>query len=398
MKKAFFLLACMVGLGTVFGQSNKVQTAINLIKPEYYEPDKAKLAIDEASVHPKTSMEAKTWYVRGLVYYTLNQAKEEKFRSLDPDPLKQAYLSFVKAKEFDAKSKRYENELLFQLTRCSADFFNRGSNLYEQKKFAQSVESFEAAMAICRLSYINQLDTPLFFNAALSAQFAGETDSVRASANKFFDKAIEYYSKSIELNWGGTDVFHYLAEVYMKKGDTVSALKAYQAGISKFPNKAANLYIALINYYLDKKDLSTGFGYMQRALELDPNNPSLWEVYGNELEKRGDKVKAIEAFNKVIELDPKSLRGYYWLGRVYFNQGVGAQEKANGMPLTDEAGYKSAVVVADEFFRQALPLFEKGLEIDKEDPQLLVSLSQIYYRFKMEDKLAAVKKLIDAKK
>lgn len=398
MKKVIILLACMVGLGTAFGQSNKVQTAINLIKPEYNELDKAKLAIDEATVHPKSSAEAKTWYYRGLVYYKIYQAKEEKFKNLDPEPLKKAYESFVKAKELDVKSNRWEAELLFQLTRASADFFNKGSAEFEQKKFANSVESFETVMEIGKLPYINQLDTGSFYNAALAAQEAGSRDTVKETANKFYDKAIEYYTKSINLNYGGPDVFHYRAEVYLAKGDSASALKSYEEGIAKYPTKAGNLYISLINFYLSKKDLLTGFGYIEKALEMDSTNASLWEVYGNALEKRGDKPKAIEAFKKMIEINPKSFDGYYWVGLVYFNQGVEAQDKANAIPLSDDEGFKKAVAVADEYFHQALPYFEQGFTINREDPQLLLGLSQIYYRFKMNDKLAEVKALIDGKK
>jgi hypothetical protein len=66
--------------------------------------------------------------------------------------------------------------------------------------------------------------------------------------------------------------------------------------------------------------------------------------------------------------------------------------------LSDEAGFKAAVEIADGFFKEALPYFEQGFEINKEDPQLLLGLSQIYYRFKMNDKLEIVKKLMEEKK
>lgn len=399
MKKVIFLFACVVGLGTAFGQSNKVVTAYNLMKPEYLELDKAKQNIDEASVHPKTLGEAKTWYYRGLVYYKIYQSKDEKYKNLDPDPLKQAYLSFVKAKELDmAASNRYETELLFNLTRCSADFFNKGSAEYEQKKYAQSLESFESVMAIGKLPYINQLDTGSFFNAALAAEEAAKKETTKEAANKYFDKALDYYKKSAELNWGGSDVFHYIAEIYLQKGDSTSALDTYMAGIAKYPNKSINLYISLINFYLAKKDLDTSFGYTAKALLIDSTNASLWEVYGSALEKKGEKQKAIDAFKKMIEIAPGSFDGYYWVGYVYFNMGVEASEKASSIPLSDDAGFKAAVAVADGYFREALPYFEKGFEINKQDPQLLLGLSQMYYRFKMNDKLAEVKKLIDAKK
>jgi tetratricopeptide (TPR) repeat protein len=385
MKKVIFLIACIVGLGAAFGQSNKVVTAYNLMKPEYNELDKAKQAIDEASVHPKTSVEAKTWYYRGLLYYKIYQSKDEKFKNLDPDPLKQAYLSFVKAKELDA-GKRFENELLFELTRCAADFFNKGGTEYEQKKFAQSVESFETAITIGKLPYIHQLDTGLFFNVALAAE-----------AGKMNDKAIEYYIKSIELNYGGPDVFHYLAEIYLLKGDSANAFKTYEAGIQKYPENNTKLYIDIINFYLGRKDVKSAFGYVEIALKKDSTNASLWMVYGRAVEDK-DKQKAIDAYQRMIRLDPKNFNGYYNLGTVYFNRGVEANEKATKIPLNDDAGYKAAVIVADDFFKQALPYFESAYELNKEDAELLSGLKQIYYRFKMNDKLAEVQKRIDALK
>jgi len=337
MKKVIFLLACIFSLGAAFGQSNKVVTAFNLMKPEYLELDKAKQAIDDASVHPKTSAEAKTWYYRGQVYYKIFQSKDERYKNLDPDPLKQAYLSFVKAKELDT-SKRFETELLFEITRTAADFFNKGSAEYEGKKFAQSVESFETAIAIGKLPYIHQLDTGLFFNVALAAE-----------AGKMNDKAIEYYLKSIDLNYGGPDVFHYLAEIYLKKGDSASAFKTYENGIKKYPNNNTKLYIDVINYYLGKKDVNSAFAYVEIALKKDSTNASLWMVYGRAIEDK-DRPKALAAYKKMIELEPKNFNGYYNVGTVYFNQGVEANEKAIKIPLNDDTGYKAALAVADDFF------------------------------------------------
>ncbi|MDD4645166.1 MAG: tetratricopeptide repeat protein [Bacteroidales bacterium] len=385
MKKIIFLLASVIGLSSAFGQSNKVVTAFNLMKPEYNELDKAKQAIDEASVHPKTSGEAKTWYYRGQVYYKIYQSKKPEFSNLDPNPLKQAYLSFVKAKELDV-NKRFENELHFELTRTSADFFNKGSAEFEHKKFAESVESFETVIAIGKLPYIHQLDTGSFFNAALAADEAGLNE-----------KAIEYYNKSIELNYGGPEVFHYLALIYLEKGDSASALKSYEAGIQKYPDTSANLYIAMINYYLGKKDVASAFGFVEKAIEKDSSNASLWQVYGRALEDR-DTEKAIAAYKKMIQLDPKNFNGYYNVGTVYFNQGVVANDKANAIPLNDEAGYKAAVAIADNFFKEAMPYFEQAYEINKTDSDLLTGLKLLYYRFKMNDKLDEVQKRMDTLK
>jgi len=75
--------------------------------------------------------------------------------------------------------------------------------------------------------------------------------------------------------------------------------------------------------------------------------------------------------------------------------GVNAQEAANQIPLNDEAGFKAAVEVADNHFKAGLPYFEKAFEINPNDPDLLTALRQIYYRFKMNDKLDAIQHKID---
>lgn len=399
MKKLIFLLACVFSLGAAFGQSNKVQTAINWIKPEYLELDKAKEAIDEATVHPKTSAEAKTWFTRGQVYYKLYQTKDDRYKNLDKNPLKEAYLAFAKAKELDV-TKRYEDQLLFHLTQIRADFFNKGGAEYEAKKFAQSMESFETVIAIGKLPFINQLDTGSFYNTALAAEGAALQSTNKDTISKYNSKALDYYKKSIDLNWGGPDVFHYMATIHLKQGDSTQALKCYEEGIAKYPKQTANLYIALINFYLAKKDLSTGFGYMERALELDSSNASLWQVYGNALEKRNDRTKAIEAFKKMIVIDSTNFMGFYNVGSVYFNMGVEENDKANAVPFPyktadDEKKYNEYLKSADDKFKLALPFFEKAYVIKKDDSDLLIGLKQIYYRFKETEKLAEIQKQID---
>lgn len=386
MKRILILFASVLVFGSVIGQSNKVVTAWNLIKPEYNELDKAKQAIDEASVHPKTAGDAKTWYYRGLVYYRIYQSKDEKFKNLHPDPLRVAYESFIKAKELDTKD-RWKDDLKFRITQSSADFFNRGSLEYENKKYLESLQSFETVIEIGKLPYINVVDTGSFFNAAIAADQA-----------KIYDKAINYYYKSAELNYGGPEVFYYIGEIYKAQGDTTKALDAYQAGIEKYPNNNVNLYLEIINYYLPKNQVKEAFGFIEKALEKDPNNHLLWNVYGQALETREDMAKAEEAYKKSVEIDPKFFVGWYNIGRLNYNLGVNAQEAANAIPLNDEAGFKAAVEVADGHFRNALPYFEKAYEVNPNDADLLTALRQIYYRFKMNDKLDEIQKKIDALK
>ena len=168
MKRIAIVLTLLISFTLSYGQSNKVVSAWNYMKAEYNELDKAKEAIDLACVHPKTQVQAKTWYYRGLVYHKLFNTKDEKFKNLDPNPLKEAYLAYKKAKELDTK-KRYEKDILYKLAVARNEFFNKGSLEYEQKKFDASLVSFETAIEIDQLPYINQVDSTVFFNAAIAA-------------------------------------------------------------------------------------------------------------------------------------------------------------------------------------------------------------------------------------
>ncbi len=385
MKRIALILTLILSFGAAFGQKNKVVSAWNYMKPDYNELDKAKEAIDQAAQHPKTQGLAKTWYYRGMVYHKLYQTKEEKFKNLDSNPLKQAYLSFVKAMELDVK-KRYEKDLLFKLSVTSTEFFNKGSMEYEQKKFKESLESFETVIEIGKLPYINKVDTSAYYNAAIAADQAG-----------LYDKAIDYYKKSIELKYNGSVVYHYLASVYFAKGDTTNALASYNEGIEAYPDDCVFLYIKLINYYLEQNQLSKAAEYIRPAVEKDPENFSLWNVYGSAFED-SDIEEAIKGYSKAIEINPEFSDAYYNLGTIYFNQGVELNDVANNLPLSETEKYNETVKKSDDLFRKALPYFEKANELEPGFGDLLVALKQIYYRLKMNDKLEAITKEIENRK
>lgn len=382
MKRIALALTLVLAFTLSYAQSNKVVSAWNYMKPEYNELDKAKEAIDLAAQHPKTQGDAKTWYYRGMVYHKLFQTKDEKFKNLDPNPLKEAYLSYVKAMQLDEK-KRYEKDILYKLTVAGTEFFNKGSMEYEEKKFKESLESFETVLELGRLPYINQVDTGAYFNAAIAADQAG-----------MYEKALEYYKKSIELKYNGSDVYHYVAQIYETMGDTTKAVDTYKEGIKAYPDNSIFLYIKLINYYLGKHQLDKAADFIKPAVEKDPENFSLWNVYGQAFEN-SNLEEAIKGYSKAIELNPDFFDPFYNLGTIYFNQGVEANNEAMGIPLNETDKYDAAIKKRDELFKQALPYYESAYRIDPSFNSTLIALKEIYYRFQMTDKLKEINDKLD---
>ncbi len=386
MRRIVITLTLIIAYTCSYGQSNKVVSAWNYLKPEYNELDKAKAAIDLAAQHPKTQAQAKTWYYRGLVYHKLFQTKDEKFKSLDPNPLKEAYQSYLKALELDEK-KRYEKDLIFKLTVAGTEFFNKGSVEFEEKRFKDAVESFETVIELSAKPFINQVDPAAYFNAAIAADQA-----------EMYEKALEYYQKSLELKYDGggspSDVYHYIATVYEAMGDTVNSVKTYEDGIVAFPDNSVYLYIKLINYYLEKNQMEKAAEYIRPAVEKDPENFSLWNVYGSAFEDT-DIEESIRGYKKAIEINPDFFDPYYNIGTIYFNQGVEANDAAMKIPLNETEKYDTALKERDDFFKEALPYYEKAHEIDASFGDVLIALKEIYYRFQMSEKLADITKKIE---
>ncbi len=380
MKGIILTSIFLIGLTSIQGQSTKVQSGFTHMK--YNELDKAKDCFDQASIHPKTSVQAKTFLYKGQCYYKLANSTNEEFKSLDDNPLLLAYQSFKRAMELDVK-KRYEKELLFEIQRVSNNIFNKGTDEYELKNFESSLNLYETVLEIGRLPYINQVDTAAYFNAALAADQAGK-----------FDKALEYYQKTAEYGHEGSQVFKYMAVIHMIKGDTLLAIETYNSGINSYPDDNVKLYIDLINFYLAKKDLDQASVYVEKALEQDNDNASLWYVYGQSLEgKDGDK--AIEAFDKAVEIKPEYWLAMYMAGLIHYNRGVEASKIAQKVPLNDNEGYEAAKAITDDHFKKALPYFEEVMLIEEYDPATLTALKGLYYRFKMNDKLEYINKKIE---
>ncbi len=377
-----FLLALFtIGLQA---QRMKVLSAWHFMKDNYNELDKAKQAIDAAVLQGNTSSSPKAWYYRAQCYHRLYLSNDKQLNSLDPNPLYQAYQSYLKVKELDQKGK-YE-DIDYQLELIEAEFFNKGSAEYAAKKYAEALESFETVMEMSVLPFTKPIDTQVYFYAAIAADQA-----------LMYGKALQYYQKAIDSKTNGVDVYHYVASLHMARGDTTQAIQSYLDGIEAFPDDNTYLYIQLLNYYLYKGDQDLIAKYIEPAVQKDSTNSALWIVYGSTFE-HSNRDKAIYGYQKALEQDSSLFDCYYNIGTIYFNQGVDAKNRANEIAVDDEAGYQSAIAKRDAFFEQALPYFESAFKLDNSVSSLLLALKEIYNRLQMKEKLNEINFLIESRK
>jgi tetratricopeptide (TPR) repeat protein len=385
MKKAIILLALVFTFSGAFAQKGKVTSAQNF--KDTGKLDKAVEAIEEAidTSNPKAEKSIpwpKTWEVRAEIYQAVAVSEDENIKALSDDPLSVALESYKKALELDDKGK-FEKSVKIKLTLLTNDFTNQAVNQFNDNDFAGALKSFEQILEIQEIDIVkqdnpNSVDTVIIFNAGLAAFNA-----------KDYDAAIKYYSEAAKHGYNGGSCYRQITESYMQMQDTTGAIKAVQEGFEKFPEDN-NILTTMIDLYLKTGNNDAAMKYLSMAIEQDPTNKTYYFAQGTLYERSGDEENAIETYKKAMEIDPEYFDAYYNLGALYYNKGVKQIEIANAVPPSENAKYEAELKKADVWFEKSLPFMEKCEEINPDDPMVLESLKNLYYRMKQMDKYNAV--------
>ena len=399
MKKIIFLLTIVLSVNAAFCQKAKVQSAINYSKTQYNDLDKAKDAIDLASVHEKTINWYKTWFIRGEVYLKIFNTKERKFQNLSDNALEESYLAYKKSLELDEKGKS-KDDVVAILPSLSSQFYNNGVILFEKahnekqtneeksiQTFKKAVESFEYCLEINAMPFIARVDTSCMFNAALAADRA-----------KLYDKALTYYKKVADMgyegpNLDGSYIYIYMYNIHLIKGDTLASIDIIKEGIEAYPESNIELIKNLTSYYLSANKTEEAYTYIKLAIEKDPGNKSLHFAFGDLSGRKGEYEQALESYQEAINIDPEYFDAYYNYGIECYNKAISEHEIAT--EIKDNTEYQKATDYANTFFKKGLPFLENALELEPNDINTIEALMNIYYRFAMEEKRVEMQKKLD---
>lgn len=372
------LIFLMVGFALLtFSQSNKVVSAFNYHR--YGKLDQAKEAIDEAVQNEKTIGDAKAWFYRGNIYLDIANSTDEKFRALDPDPLAVAYESYQRATQLDSKGE-YKIDITKNTSMLAESYYNLAVVNYNLKDFKTAALKFEKAFEVNQS--IGYIDTTSMYNAAVSASIGGENGMAK-----------DYYQQLLAMKYYRPDIYSSLAEVYKSEGDTAFALKTIQKGREMFPEDF-NLLIAETNIYLSTSEKEKAMADLEKALQIDASNPSIFFAVGTIYDQMGDFEKAESAYKQALLLNPEYFEANYNIGALYVNEAADIQDKANDLPLEAVKEYEVEKAKADDLLKESIPYLEKALELNPEDVNAMVSLKEIYTRLGMTEKLQKINEML----
>lgn len=182
------------------------------------------------------------------------------------------------------------------------------------------------------------------------------------------------------------------------------AIVTAKAAISLDP-KYADAYAYLAETYADLNDIPSAIDNAQTAVELDPNRTDVQRAVGYVRESQGNYTGAVEAYQRAIELAPKEINLYMVLGQNYrilaqvrdatnwqraletFNKAIEIDPSYG--PAYDELGWTYYTL---EDFKKAQDTLEKAIEVDPTAWSARSHLAATYYtRRNYEDAAATFK-------
>ena len=179
--------------------------------------------------------------------------------------------------------------------------------------------------------------------ATNAAQAAVQNKKPQDEITKYWDTAIDNFTKAAQLDPNQHVVWGNLADAYLARkgpGDVEKAVDAYAKAVAlKGDDPAYHNNYALALAQAKKYDEAQA--ELTKAAQIDP--PSAGKYYfnlGAVYVNTGQAEKALAAFNKAIDADPPYVEAYYQKGLVLYGQATTAPDGKITPPAGTEEAFQ----------------------------------------------------------
>src|SRR6478736_6737422 len=281
--------------------------------------DEAKAIIDVTTTDPGTMVDkkgepsknaAKAWYLKGVIYASIDTSKNEKIKALEANPFPIAIEAFKKSDELDKGKTPYFLTDAVGLPILDTNVKVNLANSYYMQAAKEFQDNKDYEKAFIYVDKTIQLYPDTVFLNPAGVFFAPQA--------KKWDKSIEWLNLYLQKGGKSSDAYVMLFSAYRDdKKDTDMALKTIKEARVKFPNNTDFAKYEL-NLYITSKQYDVAKNMVETDLKANPNDKEALFLLGelNKEMKNADAAKA--AYSKALEIDPNyfdalaSLTDLYW--------------------------------------------------------------------------------------
>lgn len=360
------------------------------------------IALANASINdPAVKTDPTAWQTYGEIF--LAAVNRDVFANVadntspitEPSAPAKAFKGFKMAAELGDKSYQIKDAMK-ALSAGIQNIYYIGSALYQAGDYKAAYNAFQATYDAYSLLLKNKEPTTFsaeehpkaLYYSGICAQQAGLTVEAR-----------DVFRQMVDAGSNEAGVYEALFNMYLKD-NPAEAEKILMIAREKFPDDSGILY-AEINYYLAKGELTSLISKLEKALEIEPNNVSVYVTLGqiydkmyqdsalvNPQQANESFVKAMSYYQQAMEKDPKNFDAVYSIGALWYNKAAAYSKELNDLSndysTEGNRKYEAKKAQMDEAFEKALPIFIQAETINPQDYNTLVALREIYAR---QDKL-----------
>lgn len=373
MKKISLILIFALTISFAYAQKGKINSAYSSARSGKL--DRAKELFEKGINHRKCIKWAKSYFVKGVVYQNIFETPIPAYKKLAKTPLVIAYDAYKKCIDLD-KKQRFNKKILPYYKNLKIDFSNVGAKYYNEGKFELAYQSFKNVLEINNSKIFTKersIDTAVIYYIGLSAY--------KANKNK---ESIKYYEQSLKYSYKPAKCYASLAELYTKLGNKEKGLKYLHEGYEKYPD---NLYMLgqLINYYLLGGEPEKAEKYLDAAIKKQPDNISFYTAKGSLYEKMKKFDKAIEMYDKVLEMDSNNFIALYNRGLFKYNK-IMDRYKVVDRTIIEQKEYTKQMLLIFKELEKIIPDFEKAYKLNSKEIATVIVLKEIYTKLRNQNK------------
>ena len=144
-------------------------------------------------------------------------------------------------------------------------------------------------------------------------------------------------------------------------------------------------YFLLGNTYYEQKEYEKAIEAYKKAIEINPKDDSAYTNMGVAYRKQEEYEKAIEAYKKAIEINPKKDSAYTNMGNAYaeqkeYEKAIEAYKKAIEINPKDDSAYFNMGVAYTEQkeYEKAIEEYKKAIEINPKKDSAYFNMGSAY--------------------
>jgi len=244
----------------------------------------------------------------------------------------------------------------------------KGKALYKMDRHDEAVSSYEKA-----LTSIND-------NSWIWYHLGKALDKLGLE-----ERSDEAYNKSLEIN---PNMGRFVINKLEYTDDSFDLLEK----MVEEDRENSSLPIQLAKLYMREGDSEKAIASLDRFMQMNSDDPDLWEQAGDTAEKGGEPALAERIYGHLLRMDPGN-------GDVLYKQALLIEERGDFESSIEElkkalelmdSPYKATVKLGDLYYKlkeygDSVLYFEKAAEFSEKD-SLLYDLGKAYYRNKQYEK------------